>query len=91
MIDMDSTVVRVGDNPWASLGDELVILDVARDKYVHLNQVGTLVWERLEQPVRVADLCAMLTRSFDVPPAVCAAEVLAFLHRLEARRLLTVT
>lgn len=90
MIDMDTEVVRSQDLAWTPLGDEVVMLDAARGKYVRLNEVGAFVWQRLEHPVRVSELCAALGRSFDVPPAQCAVEVLAFLQRLEARQLLTV-
>jgi hypothetical protein len=90
MIDMASQVVRVPNIPSASLGDEVAMLDAARGKYVVVNEMGAFIWARLERPMQVSDLCADIERAFDVSPAQCAAEVLAFLQRLEARQLLTV-
>jgi len=90
MIDMASQVVRLPNIPSAPLGDEVAMLDAARGKYVLLNEIGAFVWARLERPMHVSDLCADVERAFDVSPAQCAAEVLAFLQRLEARQLLTV-
>ena len=90
MIDMASQVVRPSSVPWAPLDDEVAMLDAARGQYVLLNEIGAFIWTRLEHPVHVSDLCADVERAFEVSPAQCAAEVLAFLEKLEARQLLTV-
>ena len=90
MIDLASQVVRPPGIPWATVGDQVAMLDAARGKYVLLNEIGAFIWARLEHPMHVSDLCADIERAFDVSPTQCAAEVLAFLQRLDARHLLTV-
>lgn len=72
----------------ASIDQETIVLDVASLKYLSLNPVATEIWQALEHPTTVADLCARLHASFDAPVEIIQADVLAFLERMEAKGLL---
>ena len=59
----------------ASLGaDELALLDAARGKYFGLNSPGSRIWELLETPRTIGDLCETLIVEFAVDPAECAQD-----------------
>jgi hypothetical protein len=47
-----------------------------------LNEVATRVWELIEVPREVADLCRVLEREFDVAPEICQIEVEELLSEL---------
>jgi Coenzyme PQQ synthesis protein D (PqqD) len=51
-------------------------------KYLGLNEVGRRVWELIETPRDVADVCRTLETEFDVAPEICRAEVETFLNEL---------
>lgn len=72
------------------LDREVVILNPARDNYVGLDEVGRRVWELLEAPNHVRDLCVRMTKEFRGDPEQIAAEILAFLNELAAEGLLDV-
>lgn len=49
----------------ATFGEELVALDVAGGAYFTFNETGRRVWELLDQPRSVEQLCALLADEFD--------------------------
>jgi hypothetical protein len=89
-ITIESRVARSPDQVWAALGDELVMFNFEAGQYFGLNAIGAAVWERLQEPRRVADICADLQRAFAVSPERCASSVLTFLRSLEQRGLVVV-
>lgn len=73
---------RTGDWITAKVGDELVMMSAENGRYLGLNEVGSRVWELIEAPRELVDLCGVLELEFDVTPEVCRAEVEAFLNEL---------
>ena len=76
-------VRKQGDWLVAKVGDELVMLSAEKGNYLGLSEIGTLIWELVETPRTVEDLCAHLVTEFDVTPDVCRTEVETFLRELE--------
>jgi hypothetical protein len=87
----DSIVVRTGGLMSTPLDRDVVILNPARDNYVGLDEVGRRVWELIEGPKEVRDLCRQVTGEFHGDPEQIAAEVLDFLNELAAEGLIAVT
>ncbi|MCC5947043.1 MAG: PqqD family protein [Nitriliruptoraceae bacterium] len=71
--------------------DETVMLDVERGRYFGVRDVGKAIWDRLEQPVQIEQLCADLTETYEVEPEQCAADVVAFLAQLDSQGLIDVS
>ncbi len=89
-ISMKSTVVR-SDEPIAEpVDDELVMADIDRGKYYSLNPIATAIWQNLERPITVEELCERLCQQYEVSAEQCAADVMPFLEELEKRRLILV-
>jgi hypothetical protein len=47
-------------------------------RYYGLNAVGRRIWELLEKPMTVAEICARLCEEFEVDAQSCEAAVLKF-------------
>jgi hypothetical protein len=75
-------VRRAGDWLSARVGEELVMMSAEQGNYLGLTEVGTRVWELIEAPRDLDEICALLESEFDVAPEVCRAEVEAFLNDL---------
>lgn len=73
------------------VNDEVAILDLDRALYFGLQGVGVHIWDALEQPRSVADLCASILAEFDVSEADCRADLLQVLARLQEERLIEAT
>jgi hypothetical protein len=80
----DSIVVRTGGLMSTPLGEEIVILNPARDNYVGLDEVGRRVWDLLSVPNDVRSLCGKVTTEFHGDPKQIEEEILAFLNELAA-------
>jgi hypothetical protein len=63
-------------------GDRTVLLDLRRERYYSLDDVGTRVWALLGDGADVPVIVARLAEEFDAPADRIAADVDAFLRRL---------
>ncbi len=86
-IEMNTRLVRLQGLQTALIDDEIVILKLQTNNYVALNEIGRRIWELLESPCRVADLCQQLNQKFAATPEQIAADVLPFLAELESENL----
>ena len=69
------------------INDEVAILDLDRSLYFGLEGVAVEIWQALDQPMSVAQLCAHLTAAFDVAPAECEVDTIGLLRDLQAEGL----
>ncbi len=57
------------------LHDELVMMDLDKGKYFSLNPVATRIWDILEQPLTIDELCDLLKDEYEVETARCQQDV----------------
>jgi hypothetical protein len=82
-IGLDATLRRNGDILHAPVGtEEAVMMSVEAGRYYGLNAVASRIWELLETPKTVAQLCALLCEEFEVDAQTCETEVLKFASNL---------
>ena len=81
-------MVRIDDQISTRLDGEEVILHRGSEKYFGLNEVGTLLWESLEEPRTVDELVATVSEEFDVSEEQCHKEVESFVDDLDAADLI---
>ena len=72
----------------SSITDELVMFDTENGKYYGLNDIATEIWNTLEKPLTVEELCSRLTDEFEVSREQCLEDLLAFLPELLKKGLL---
>jgi hypothetical protein len=81
-IEPRTVIVRAAGLLTAPVDDEIVILNPGKDNYVGLNAIGRVVWDLIEQPCEVAELCRSLSRDFDAAPDQIVTDLLPFLAEL---------
>ena len=86
----DSVVVRRDGWLTAQIGDDLMMMNAESDFYLNLSGSGGRIWELLEQPRTVADLCEVLARDYEIEPEAARPEVMAFLDQLLLRKAIDV-
>jgi hypothetical protein len=75
-----STVVRKSPSQVSCvLNEEVAVLNVERALYFGLQGVGAHIWDFLETPHSVAEICEDVTANFDVAPDICREDVAKFL------------
>lgn len=58
------------------------MMDISQGKYFSLNPVATRIWELLERPMTIAELCFILQDEYDVEAERCRIEVQAYLAEM---------
>jgi hypothetical protein len=90
-LSMASTVVRSGSCLAAKVSDELILMDAEQGNYFGLDPICAAIWERLEGPVTLSDLCAALGREYDADAETIARDVMRLMERMIEACLVQVT
>lgn len=91
-VDAKRIEVRRGDGLLeAEVDGEMVGLHVDNGTCYGFNGTAYRIWQLIEQPRTLADLCATLAGEFAVDPAACEGDVRALLDDLARDRLVTLT
>ena len=89
-IEATTRVVRTEGIMTAPVDQEIVLLNLAGNNYISLDAIGRRIWELLENPIDVNDLCRQLETEFEGPREAISADVLSFLAELEREGLVRV-
>lgn len=81
-IGLQSVVVRAERRFSTAVDDELVVLNPDRGSYLWLDPVGRSVWELIERPCQVADLCQRLSLEFDATAEQIGLDMPRFLAEM---------
>lgn len=86
-----STVVSTERSLSTTIDGETVILHRDVGKYYGLNEVGTFVWELIQEPRSVDELCQEVTEEYDVEPERCRNDIKELLVDLAEKNLVQLT
>jgi hypothetical protein len=81
-ITTETIVRRKPDALFAAVGGDVVLMSIEQGTYLGLDDIGTEIWQLMEQPIAVRALCAALAEKFDGEPAVIERDVSALLDQL---------
>ena len=82
MISKDTVVVASQELAAADLGEEVAILNLANGVYYSLNPVGARIWNLIQEPRSVRDVCKTLVAQYDVDTDRCEQDAIALLQQL---------
>lgn len=71
-----------------SLDDESVILNIEEGMYYGLNAVASRVWELVQQPRTVREICDRLMSEYEIEESSCTRDVLQLLEQLHRWKLI---
>lgn len=83
-IDENTVMVRNNEMMFTSMDHEIVVLNMARNNYIGLDEIGGRIWELLKIPRRVNELCRQLSQEYEASAERIEAGVLPFLAELES-------
>ena len=82
----DSVIVR-SETLTARVDGDLVFFDPEAGKYFATGGVGADIWELIESPRTIREICSELVARYDVEEDTCLAEVLEFAADLVRARM----
>lgn len=78
---LESVIARSPDVIVAGLDKGLAMMRLESNAYYTLDDIGTAIWQLVEQPMTVGAVCAALEQRYAVSAEQCQVDVLAFLNR----------
>lgn len=83
MIGLSNTLSRNADILHAPVGsEEAVMMSIEAGRYYGVNAVGARIWELLETPQTIEQLCTQICEEFDVDAQACRTAILEFARDL---------
>jgi hypothetical protein len=82
MIDSKQMIVQSNEVIVSNMGQEKVMLSIAKGKYYNLGELGGDIWDMLSEPKPINQLVSELIKVYDVDPVQCEQHVLNFLQHL---------
>jgi hypothetical protein len=89
-IDLINRVIRKDDLMSSPVDNELVILNMTKNNYIGLDEIGRRIWDFLIEPCRVDELCTRLSREYEATADEIAVDVLPFLEELYQEELICI-
>lgn len=90
MLSNNSTVVVAPHQISSALADASVILNLDSSIYYGLDAVGARIWNLVQQPRTVTEICNVVVEEYDVDPARAARDVHALLQKLSEAGLIEI-
>lgn len=69
------TYIRKESTISSQLDDDLVMVDIEKGKYFSLNSVATRIWELLDTPSTIQEVCEKLIEEYEISLEQCQIEV----------------
>lgn len=85
-----SIVSRTKEILFSDIGEEVVMMDIERGIYFGMDYIASHIWNLIEEPIQVEDLCSALEIIFGVLADECLQDVCAFLDQANKQGLLVV-
>lgn len=89
-ISKDSVVVAVKSQVSCQVDAETVVLHFDKGLYFGLNEVGTFIWNQVQQPRRVQEIRDTILREYEVPVEQCERDLFTLLEELSEKGLVEV-
>jgi len=71
------------------MDNETVMMSIENGEYYGINPIGSRIWELLDRPAAIADLCESLMEEYDVSAEDCRRDVAEFIGKLLDKDLIT--
>ena len=85
----DTVLQRKGDLLFNEIDGEVVMLSIENSEYYGMDKVGSRIWELLEKPMTFKEIIARLRDEYEVTEEQCVSDTLAFLNKLQDKKLIT--
>jgi hypothetical protein len=89
-IQLLSSVVRQKGLMSAEIDNDIVILGLVSNNYIALDEIGRNIWDLLEKPHKVDEICNLLSEKYAGDPLQIQKDTLRFLTELEKEGLVCV-
>jgi hypothetical protein len=90
MLSMQSTIVASQEQVASKIDEEVAILGLKKGIYYSLDSVGVFVWDYIQQPHTLTEVCEAVMQEYDVEKAQCEQDMIEFFTDLLQHELVEV-
>lgn len=87
-IELSSIIEKKSNLDVTELNGEKIMMNLERGEYLALNDVGSRIWEIIDEYVNVNDIINKLTNEYNIDFETCRKSVLEFLGSLNDAELI---
>ena len=69
---------------------EMVLLDMNSENYFGLDEIGTAIWQAIQEKETLQEVFELLLEQYDVEPDLLKKDLLAFVNKLVKHRIVRV-
>ena len=77
---LDTLIRQHPDQIAAEADGEVLMMHIESGNYFGLNEVASFIWNQLDEPRSIAELCAAIQNEFEIDEARCQADAMDFLQ-----------
>lgn len=88
MMNRDTIISKTEEVVLAELDGKVVMMSIANGQYYGLDEVGSIIWEMMSEPVQVKNIVARLMQEYDVTQEECEKDIMVFLEKLYEKKLI---
>lgn len=78
----NTLISRNPSQVFSEIDGQVVMLNVRKEAYYTLNEVGSAIWKEIESPRKLEDIILFLTEAYEVTYENCRDEMIPFLNEL---------
>jgi hypothetical protein len=78
----ETVIVQTDGNIVSDMDGEKVMLSIQNGKYYNLGEIGGEIWELIPEPTAIYRVIEQLQAQYEVEPAECIEQVIAFVQQL---------
>ncbi len=83
-----STIVVSKDVVSCDLSGETAMLDMKEGVYYGLNEMGTIIWEFIQEPVTIQEIVNNILEEYEVDEETCYGDVVELLEQMLENKLI---
>ena len=85
------TKIKKNDN-WltSDMDGETVMMDIDSGRYYALTEVGTSIWEKIDEPISLEEVCKQLGEEYEVTEEQCQQETFKFVEMIHKFKIITI-
>lgn len=87
-IEATTLIKRNPEMVTSNIDGEIVMMSIENGEYYGLDEVGSRIWELLENPVTFEQLVNTLVEEFEVDVETCKADTLEFLNQMVEKKII---
>jgi hypothetical protein len=81
-VNLETTVTQSPNLVTSTIGEEVVMMFLEKSAYYSLDDIGSYIWQSIQTPMQVSQLCQQLAERFEVTSDRCQTDVLQFLNQI---------